>query len=40
MSITFLARFAFFFGGGDDEGGGNIFVMLLAWILGADRGGA
>ncbi len=32
MSITFLARFAFFFGG-DDEGGGNIFVMLLAWIL-------
>jgi heat shock protein HtpX len=33
MSITFLARFAFFFGGSDDEGGGNIFVMLLAWIL-------
>ncbi|MGH2589475.1 MAG: zinc metalloprotease HtpX [Actinomycetota bacterium] len=33
MSITFLARFAFFFGGGDDEGGGNVFVMLLAWIL-------
>jgi heat shock protein HtpX len=33
MSITFLARFAFFFGGGDEEGGGNIFVMLLAWIL-------
>jgi heat shock protein HtpX len=32
MSITFLARFAFFFGG-DDEGGGNIFVLLLAWIL-------
>jgi heat shock protein HtpX len=33
MSITFLARFAFFFGGSDDEGGGNIFVLLLAWIL-------
>jgi heat shock protein HtpX len=33
MSITFLARFAFFFGGSDDEGGGNVFVMLLAWIL-------
>jgi heat shock protein HtpX len=32
MSITFLARFAFFFGG-DDEGGGNVFVLLLAWIL-------
>lgn len=32
MSITFLARFAFFFGG-DDEGGGNIFALLLAWIL-------
>ena len=32
MSITFLARFAFFFGG-DDEGGGNVFMMLLAWIL-------
>jgi heat shock protein HtpX len=32
MSITFLARFAFFFGG-DDEGGGNIFGLLLAWIL-------
>jgi heat shock protein HtpX len=33
MSITFLARFAFFFGGSDDEGGGNIFTLLLAWIL-------
>ena len=33
MSITFLARFAFFFGGSDDEGGGNIFSLLLAWIL-------
>jgi heat shock protein HtpX len=33
MSITFLARFAFFFGGSDDEGGGKIFALLLAWIL-------
>jgi heat shock protein HtpX len=33
MSITFLARFAFFFGGSDDEGGGNIVTLLLAWIL-------
>ena len=33
MSITFLARFAFFFGGNDDEGGGNIFALILAWIL-------
>src|SRR5688500_12790474 len=33
MSITFLARFAFFFGGSDDEGGGNIVSLLLAWIL-------
>ncbi len=32
MSITFLARVAFFVGG-DDEGGGNIFALLLAWIL-------
>ena len=32
MSITFLARFAFFFGG-DDEGGGSIVGLLLAWIL-------
>jgi heat shock protein HtpX len=33
MSITFLARFAFFFGGGDDNRGGNGFAMLFAWIL-------
>ncbi len=33
MSITFLARFAFFFGGSDDEGGGNIIGLLMAWIL-------
>jgi heat shock protein HtpX len=33
MSITFLARFAFFFGGSSDEGGGNVFTLLLAWIL-------
>ena len=33
MSITFLARFAFFFGGSEDEGGGNILTLLLAWIL-------
>ncbi|HUF58883.1 MAG TPA: zinc metalloprotease HtpX [Actinomycetota bacterium] len=33
MSITFLARFAFFFGGSDEKGGGNIFALLLAWIL-------
>ncbi|HWL90377.1 MAG TPA: zinc metalloprotease HtpX [Actinomycetota bacterium] len=32
MSITFLARFAFFFGG-DNDRGGNIFALLLAWIL-------
>jgi len=32
MSITFLARFAFFFGG-DDEGGGSVVGLLLAWIL-------
>ena len=32
MSITMLARFAFFFGGSDDEGG-NPLAMLLAWIL-------
>jgi heat shock protein HtpX len=32
MSITFLARFAFFFGGNDDRGG-NVFGLLLAWIL-------
>jgi heat shock protein HtpX len=33
MSITFLARFAFFFGGSDDNRGGNGFAMLFAWIL-------
>ena len=32
MSITFLARFAFFFGGRDDEGA-NPLAMLAAWIL-------
>ena len=32
MSITFLARFAFFFGG-DDEGGGNVFGLLLAKLF-------
>jgi heat shock protein HtpX len=32
MSITFLARFAFFFGG-SDERGGNGLSLLLAWIL-------
>jgi len=32
MSITFLARFAFFFGG-DEEGGGNALGLLFAWIL-------
>jgi heat shock protein HtpX len=32
MSITFLARFAFFFGG-SDERGGNALTLLLAWIL-------
>jgi heat shock protein HtpX len=32
MSITFLARFAFFFGG-DEEGGGSMVGLLLAWIL-------
>jgi heat shock protein HtpX len=32
MSITFLARFAFFFGG-DDERGGSVVGLLLAWIL-------
>jgi heat shock protein HtpX len=31
MSITFLARFAFFFGGDEDRGGG--IGMLFAWIL-------
>jgi heat shock protein HtpX len=33
MSITLLARFAFFFGGSDDNRGGNIFGLLFAWIL-------
>ena len=33
MSITFLARFAFFFGGSDDDGGANPLAMLFAWIL-------
>ena len=32
MSITFLARFAFFFGGNDDRGG-NGLGLLFAWIL-------
>ena len=32
MSITMLARFAFFFGGSDDEGG-NPLALLLAWLL-------
>jgi heat shock protein HtpX len=33
MSITFLARFAFWFGSGDDRGGGGILGLLLAWVL-------
>ncbi|MGZ8656993.1 MAG: zinc metalloprotease HtpX [Actinomycetota bacterium] len=33
MSITLLARFAFFFGGSDDNRGGNAFGLLFAWIL-------
>ncbi len=33
MSITFLARFAFFFGGSDDNRGGNALGLLFAWIL-------
>ena len=35
MSITFLARFAFFFGGSSDDrqGGVNPIAMLAAWIL-------
>jgi len=32
MSITFLARFAFWFGG-DDRNGGGILGLLLAWVL-------
>jgi heat shock protein HtpX len=33
MSITLLARFAFFFGGSDDNRGGSPFGLLFAWIL-------
>jgi heat shock protein HtpX len=35
MSITFLARFAFFFGGGRDDRNSAFgpFAMLVAWIL-------
>ncbi|HJP66726.1 MAG TPA: zinc metalloprotease HtpX [Actinomycetota bacterium] len=35
MSITFLARFAFFFGGGSDERNNPLgpFAFLIAWIL-------
>src|SRR5437867_7007129 len=35
MSITFLARFAFFFGGGRDERNNPFgpFAFLIAWIL-------
>jgi heat shock protein HtpX len=33
MSITLLARFAFFFGGSDEDHGGNPFGLLFAWIL-------
>jgi heat shock protein HtpX len=35
MSITFLARFAFFFGGGRDERDNPLgpFAFLIAWIL-------
>jgi heat shock protein HtpX len=35
MSITFLARFAFFFGGGSDDRDNNFgpIAMLVAWIL-------
>lgn len=34
MSITFLARFAFFFGGGRDERSSvGPFAMLFAWLL-------
>jgi heat shock protein HtpX len=34
MSITFIARFAFFFGGRDDrESNFGPFAMLIAWIL-------
>ena len=33
MSVTLLARFAFFFGGSDENRGGNMFGLLFAWIL-------
>ncbi len=33
MSITFLARFAFFFGGDDRNSPFGAFGMLFAWIL-------
>lgn len=33
MSITLLARFAFFFGGSDDNRGGGGLSLLFAWIL-------
>ncbi|MGZ8651930.1 MAG: zinc metalloprotease HtpX [Actinomycetota bacterium] len=33
MSITLLARFAFFFGGSDDNRGGGVLGLLFAWIL-------
>src|ERR671935_831272 len=33
MSITFLARFAFWFGGGDDRNGIGIIGLLMAWVL-------
>jgi heat shock protein HtpX len=33
MSITFLARFAFFFGGSDENRGGGGLGLLFAWIL-------
>jgi heat shock protein HtpX len=35
MSITFLARFAFFFGGGRDERNNPLgpFALIIAWVL-------
>jgi heat shock protein HtpX len=33
MSITFLARFAFWFGGGDDRNGIGVLGLLMAWVL-------
>jgi len=33
MSITFLARFAFWFGGGNDRNGIGVLGMLMAWVL-------